>query len=644
MERAEHSPTDKTAFQALQAQWDLISQFEAVFKSILEPDVDFVRDSIDRCLEKIAAFEPNVSVIGQVKAGKSTLLNAMLGKPDFLPVDVNPWTSVITGLHFNSRRRPPRTRALFRFFDQYEWDRLIETGGKLGEMANRAGFSQEADEVRRQVLEMREMTQARLGADFQRLLGQSHAFAEFDQNLINSYICYGDPDDLRQGGQDGFYADLTKSADLYIDNPDFPNNLCFRDTPGVNDTFMMREQTTLNAISESRACIVVLSAHQALSTMDMALLRIICAIDAREVVIFVNRMDELGNPTAEEAKLRASITKTLERFGLGAGIEILFGSGYWAQMAQSAAPQNMAPASLRALQHWAEMHQMPMTSPEDIRRAATEASGLHHLLRAVASRIADGPGARMVEELRAEARNIVSMMETVQTIAGESAQDHDVAGIKQRLFRIKETALSRHQQNLQQTREDLENRLRRAQEAFVESALSALSAHVAAYGEAETWEHEPMSLRMSMRSAYLSACKSLDRKAQALLDEAAAAVQDVMDVDLAVVGVDLPDEQIFFPVIRPPSSLSATLSLDLNRAWWQRFWKFGAEARLRKKYADVILAETDPLIAQLLEQHFDPRSREVLEVIEDYLDDRTRYVHAILDQKQGPTKRARDVA
>ncbi len=114
MERAEHTVTDKHAFQALQAQWDLISQFEAVFKSILEPDVDFVRDSIDRCLEKIAAFEPNVSVIGQVKAGKSTLLNAMLGKPNFLPVDVNPWTSVITGLHFNSRR-PPRTRALFRF-------------------------------------------------------------------------------------------------------------------------------------------------------------------------------------------------------------------------------------------------------------------------------------------------------------------------------------------------------------------------------------------------------------------------------------------------------------------------------------------------------------------------------------------------
>ena len=83
MERDSTPRLDRTAFQALQAQWDLISQFDSVFHSILEPDVEFVRDTIDRCLEKIAAFEPNVSIIGQVKAGKSTLLNAMVGKPDF---------------------------------------------------------------------------------------------------------------------------------------------------------------------------------------------------------------------------------------------------------------------------------------------------------------------------------------------------------------------------------------------------------------------------------------------------------------------------------------------------------------------------------------------------------------------------------
>ena len=59
---------------------------------------------------------------------------------------------------------------------------------------------------------------------------------------------------------------------FYLDLPGYPKGLCLRDTPGLNDTFMMREQITLNAISESRVCLFVLSAHQVLATMALALL------------------------------------------------------------------------------------------------------------------------------------------------------------------------------------------------------------------------------------------------------------------------------------------------------------------------------------------------------------------------------------
>lgn len=58
----------------------------------------------------------------------------------------------------------------------------------------------------------------------------------------------------------------------------------------------------------------------------------------------------------------------------------------------------------------------------------------------------------------------------------------------------------------------------------------------------------------------------------------------------------------------------------------------------------MILAETDPLIEQVLTQHFDQRAAEVLEVIQDYLNDRARYITAILDQKTPATKQTRDVA
>ncbi len=69
--------------------------------------------------------------------------------------------------------------------------------------------------------------------------------------------------------------------------------LCIRDTPGVNDTFMIREQITIRAIRESRLCVVVLAAHQALSSVDLALIRMIANVKSREVIIVVNRIDEI---------------------------------------------------------------------------------------------------------------------------------------------------------------------------------------------------------------------------------------------------------------------------------------------------------------------------------------------------------------
>ena len=163
----------RRGFDELNDFWSDLDALEASVEQQFDVSPEFVSEQLERILDRIRAFEPTVSIIGQIKAGKSTLLNAMIGETDLLPSDVNPWTSVITGLHLNSRTRPHDTRALFRFFDAEEWDRLVETGGRLGEMAARAGFDNEVDEVREQVKQMRQTTEERLGDEFQELLGQS---------------------------------------------------------------------------------------------------------------------------------------------------------------------------------------------------------------------------------------------------------------------------------------------------------------------------------------------------------------------------------------------------------------------------------------------------------------------------------------
>lgn len=627
----------REGFEELNALWERLDTLERALKQFSETALTFVEEPIERVIEKIYAFEPSVSIIGQVKSGKSTLLNALVGQTEMLPSDVNPWTSVITALHLNSRHRPLNTRALFRFFDAHEWDRLVATGGRLGEMAERAGFATEAAEVRLQVSEMRQTTEARLGDEFERLLGKSHVFPDLKKDTINRYICYGDPDDPADGTLEGVFADITKSADLYLDLPYLLKGLCLRDTPGVNDTFMMREQITLNAISDSRVCVVVLSAHQALSTMDVALLRIICSVEAREVLIFVNRIDELEDPEGEKEKIRASIEKTLKRLGLGEEVQILFGSGYWANCAIDPTAV-MAPASRAALAH---LYGDDTSDPELLRTRAMEASGVYELLRAIARRVIEGPGSAILNDVQNEIKMIIEMSETVENLADQknvklaSPGNLSAAELNAQLSDLRDKALHSLDTNADELRNMLRGRLERAQTTFLASALEALQAHIEAFGEIGSWNHDPTVLRMMMKTAFTSCCAKLRREGEIAFDILLDGVQEILENDLGVFRdggtVDFPEQ----PAEKPPTILARTLSLDLQGPWWRKYWRFGAVSKARKRYEAVILAETSPLIDDLINDVFDPAVERTRAIVDAFAMDQARFCKAVFERSKG---------
>lgn len=639
MSDAEILPDHQDSFRQLTELWSKLDALEKAVDQFSDDALGFVEDPVDDVLDKIRSFEPSVSVIGQIKAGKSTLLNALIGQPGLLPSDVNPWTSVITGLHLNSRHRPANMAALFRFFDQHEWDRLVATGGRLGEMADRAGFDGEADEVKAQVTEMRQTTEARLGDEFGRLLGSSHSYPALDKDVIDRYICYGDPDDLDEGGTEGVYADITKSADLYIDLPHLPTGLCLRDTPGVNDTFMMREQITLNAISDSRVCVVVLSAHQALTTMDLALLRIICSVEAREVIIFVNRMDELSDPAAEEPAIRTSIRSTLDRLGIPDDIEIQFGSGYWANCAMTDV-MTMAPTSRAAL---ASLNGGDTDDADLLAQRAMEASGIYGLHKAIAKRVVDGPGKALLNDVRSEINTIIEMSETVEATAARGASGKGTTLLTEveladKIAATRDTALATFDANTDALRDQLRERLERVRETFVVSALTALQSHIDTFGEIGSWNHDPAGLRMMMKTAFTLFCSKVRREGEDGFDRVMDGVQEILEEDLGVFrdggSVDFPEQ----PQHRAPTVLARILSLDLQRPWWRKYWRFGASDAAKTRYKALIEAETAPLIDELIDDFFDPavlRTRDIVETFAMNQGNFCKAIHARLNSGSG---------
>ena len=611
----------------LNALWTSFDEVKAALEKISEIGGDDAKKQSARIGNKIDSFEPTITLIGQIKAGKTALINSMVGQTDLLPSDVNPWTSVVTSLHLNSRRRPEGTKALFRFFDEEEWDRLVSTGGRLGELAGRAGFSNEKDDIREQVVAMREKSRARLGKKFEMLLGTTHNYETIDKDLIDRYVCHGGWEDDEDTSR-GRFADITKLANLYLDLPGYPTGLCLRDTPGVNDTFMMREQITINSIRDSRLCIVVLSAHQALSTMDMALLRLIANVDAREVVLFVNRIDELSDPANEIPEIEKNFRKTLKTHDVATDIQIVFGSAYWALHALGDNVDSLPADSSSAMKKWAQsdIAKKQLTDEMDPRSIAWNLSAVPTLHHCIADRIIAGPGQAMLQEVRDEVSNLLTSIETSDREIGlrrasTTNEDIDVKALKVRLKDIEKEVVNSLSDSNEFARDELSERLTRSQNLFADRAVEALLSHLDAHGEDEVWQYNPAGLRMMLRSAYNAFGTAVEKST---IDVFREACRNLEDVYIEVFGVDPGDIKLNAPAtarLLPPTTVGKTIALDLNVSWWKKWWRNlrGAQAATTR-YNELVLKETGSIVAELSDEMAPALCDENKQILIDFIE------------------------
>ncbi|MEM9585208.1 MAG: dynamin family protein [Pseudomonadota bacterium] len=580
-----------------------------------------------KLMNSVEAFEPSVTMIGQIKSGKTSLVNALAGRPNLLPADVNPWTSVVTSLHLNTKRPGNDTAASFQFFGQSEWDYLVQNGGRIGELSSRAGASEELEKVQAQIKEMRDKTKARLGKKFELLLGQTHDFRHLDDELIQRYVCMGDDfGDPEMQDPQGQFADITKSADLYLDAPTLPISLCIRDTPGVNDTFMMREQITINALRGSRVCVVVLSATQALSSMDMGLIRLITNVNPREVVIFVNRIDELANPKDQVAEIKASIQTTLAKNNVPDGMQIVFGSAYWANMALQENFEQFDEDSAKALRNY-----MGLTEgdPEPQAPNAWDMSGLPDLLDAISARIAKGEGAEMAKGVRKRALNHLIGLKASSSIVSLRLDEQKLKVVNpeklgQRLDAIEvqfHEALSAEIDKLVET---CARRIDQSHNRFLQRALESLLNHLETYGEKEPWQYSPDGLRTLLRSGYQTMRTGAAKSCKKVFAEAAENMTGVytnfMTVEVEGFHITPPDA----PDFPPPVTLGQTIALDLQTSWWNDWWK---RRRGYRAYADafyeLIEAETTPIVRDLKEGQLADIKRIALEELDDFLSEQS---------------------
>ncbi|SNS93278.1 dynamin family protein [Antarctobacter heliothermus] len=645
--QAPATPKDRPALSAFSGLGALATRLGALDTSLVDLagcDEESIAHQARELRRQLRGFEPSVTLIGQVKAGKTTLVNALTGWPDLLPADVNPWTSVVTSLHMQPQMRPQDRRSSFRFFTNDEWDNLIRQGGRVGEIAARAGAEDELEKVRAQLDEMREKSKARLGRKFQMLLGQTHDYETFDKALIQRYVCLGDDfwEEADGSPDQGRFADITKSADLWFAGPDLPLPLCLRDTPGVNDTFMIREQITINALRGSRLCVVVLSAQQALSSVDLGLIRLISNVKAREVIIFVNRIDELADPVQAVPQIRASIVETLRKFDGPQEAEILFGSGYWAHHAVAGSFAELGAASAQALVSWAETHVTGALAQLSPREIIWHLSGLRALGDAIAERIDKGPGARLEESLAVALGNLRTGLAARPQPAdkGHTAQRQlkiSPQDLVQQFDQIEDRACAALESGLDKVQHSFSGRTDNARRAFLGRATGSLVKHLEQFGEAEIWTYDPSGLRMLLRSAYKVFAQGAGKTGTEVLTTAASDINALYQhaFGLASDGPSIAPPPL--PAVPAPISLGQTIALDLRGSWWARFWRRqrGYEA-FSEDFARLIHEETRPVVDTLHHQCAAPFAQALRQTLADFVQGQRDIILGLAQQGAAP--------
>ncbi|MCB1341991.1 MAG: dynamin family protein [Pseudooceanicola sp.] len=605
--RATASPTNMGAGLELMAEFaERADHLDRTLQQLCGATGESTSRSVERLRKSLAEYEPTITILGQVKSGKTSLVNAMAGWADLLPSDVNPWTSVVTSLHLTPGAQRAEIGARFRFMTEREWDRLLTKGGRIGELAGRAGAESELEKIRTQVETMREKSRKRLGKKFELLLGQEHEYGFFDKNLVERYICLGDDFDIEgeESAEDqGRFADITRSADLYLNCPNVPFRMCLRDTPGVNDTFMMREQVTIQAIRESRICVVVLSANQALTSVDMGLIRLISNLKSRDVLIFVNRIDELADPQNQIPEIEASIRQTLVDQNGPTGAAILFGSAYWANKVLSGGIESMSELSSAALLDWAASALAESSVGQSPADMVWELSGLPALFRHLSERIVADSGEATLAKIANSAVTIASSQKVAEsiTIEGNDAPEElSMYDVRARFDQLAERHLTRLMADFDALTGEYHTRADRAHANFIERATHSLIEHLETHGEGAVWEYSPTGLRMLLRSAY----NVFGTRAHALAVKSfEATVTDLAELYYNAFGSVVGGIQIGLPMapeIPSPVALGQTIALDFRDGWWKSWWRRtrGYKA-FAQKFQLLIAAETEDFMNQL---------------------------------------------
>lgn len=251
-------------------------------------DNGFITDELRREFEqKLDNDVLTIGVIGQMKAGKSTFLNAFVFERDVLPAATTPMTAALTVITYG-----PEEKIEVEFYTREEWEEQ-----RLTAQRELTADSSETEKSKVQAAQELVEKSARIGSRLPELLGTKRT------DTLDKLIEYV--------GADGEFVSITKSVKIYYPK-EYLKGVEIVDTPGFNDPIVSREERTKDFLRRADAVLLMLYAGRPFDATDREIVfKHLSQCGIGKVVIGINKYDIPRENGETESEIKAYVKEEI---------------------------------------------------------------------------------------------------------------------------------------------------------------------------------------------------------------------------------------------------------------------------------------------------------------------------------------------
>ncbi len=194
-------------------------------------------------LDKLENDILTLGVIGQMKCGKSTFLNAFVFGDDVLPSATTPMTAALSLITYGEKEK-----ITAEFYTPEEWAEQKQTASlpiddKIPDL----------ERSKRQAAKELVSKSTKLGGRLESLLGKTQ---DDELSKLEDYV-----------GADGTYVSITKAVTVYYPK-EYLKGVNIVDTPGMNDPIVSREERTREFLGKADVVLMMLYAGRPFDSTD----------------------------------------------------------------------------------------------------------------------------------------------------------------------------------------------------------------------------------------------------------------------------------------------------------------------------------------------------------------------------------------